>query len=143
MAFQHGKSTVFKLDNSAGSLVDLSAYLNTVSLPFSVDSHETTTFGQTDKTYLAGLGDATISIGGPWDLTLDGHMIGVRNALKAATLASASFLFQPQGAGTGKVEYTGEIAVVTGYNVDDPVGDLVTWTADLQVTGSVTRTIQP
>ena len=55
MAFVHGKSAVFKLDNSSGSLVDYSSYLEDISFPRSVETAETTTFGVSAKTYITGL----------------------------------------------------------------------------------------
>ena len=64
MAFTHGKDSVFKLDNSSGSLTDISTYVNNVDFPETADVSETTTFGADNKTYIAGLKDATISLSG-------------------------------------------------------------------------------
>lgn len=141
MAFVHGKNTVFKLDNSAGSVTDLSSYLDDVGFPQSVETAETTTFGVAGgaKTYILGLNDRTISLAGKWDATLDAHFSGVVSALNAGTLATASFEFGPAGSAGGAVKYTGE-ALVTSYEVSNPVGDVVSFSAELQVTGQVTRT---
>jgi hypothetical protein len=44
MAFVHGKTAVFKIDNSGGSLQDISAYCDNVDFPLTSDTAEVTTF---------------------------------------------------------------------------------------------------
>lgn len=133
MAFVHGSDSVFKLDNSGGSLTDVSSYVNNVDFPQTADVAETTTLGASNKTYIVGLKDATISLSGLWDATADaifGAVVG-----QSATL---SFEYSPEGTGAGAVKYTGE-AIMTNYAKSSPVGDVVGYSADLQVTGAVTR----
>ena len=67
MAFVHGKKAVFKIDNSAGTSTDISAYCEEVSLSRSIETAETTTFGNDSKTYITGLTDATVSLSGKFD----------------------------------------------------------------------------
>jgi predicted secreted protein len=138
MAFRHGKNTVFKLDNSSGSLVDLSSYLDEVSMPRSIETGETTVFGLNSKTYITGLGDATVSLSGKWDSTLDAHFAGIISALQSGTIASVSFEYGKEGSTSGRVKYSGE-ALVTSYEISSPVADVVTFSAELQVTGDITR----
>jgi predicted secreted protein len=133
MAFTHGKDSVFKLDNASGSLTDISTYVNNVDFPETADVSETTTLGADNKTYIAGLKDATISLSGLWDATADaifGQVVG-----QSATL---SYEYSPEGTASGKVKYTGE-AILTSYAISSPVGDAVGYSADLQVSGAVTR----
>lgn len=136
MAFVHGKSAVFKLDNSSAALVDYSPYLNDVSLSRSIETAETTTFGVSGsaKTYIVGLSDATFSISGLFDATADATLAGV---LGFAT--ALNFNYGPAGSTAGLVKYTGT-CIMTGYNISAAVGDAVQATADFQVTGPVTRT---
>lgn len=134
MAFVHGKSAVFKLDDSGGTLRDLSAYLDDVSFPRSIETAETTTFGSSAKSYITGLTDATISLSGKFDATADGYLAGVVG--QAATL---SFEYGPAGSTGGNVKYEGE-CILTSYEVGATVGDAVTASVELQVTGSITRT---
>lgn len=134
MAFVHGKSAVFKLDNSGGTLTDISAYCEEVSLPRSIETAETTTFGSTAKSYITGLTDATISVSGKWDATVDAHLAAILG--QAATL---TFEVGPAGSGTGNIKYTGE-CIATSFEVGASVGDAVTFSLELQVTGSITRT---
>jgi len=136
MAFVHGKSAVFKLDNAAGSLVDYSTYLDDIGFPRDVETAETTTFGVAGsaKTYITGLSDATISVSGKFDATADATLSAVVG--QAATL---TFEYGPEGSSAGKVKYTGE-CILTSYEVSASVGDVVTASLDFQVTGQITRT---
>lgn len=133
MPFVHGKSAVFKVDDSGGTLRDISAYLEEVSFPRSIETAETTTFGNSAKTYITGLTDATISVSGLFDATADGYLAGVVG--NAATL---SFEYGPAGSAGGAIKYSGE-CIMTSYEVSAPVGDKVSASAEFQVTGTVTR----
>jgi predicted secreted protein len=131
--FVHGKSTNFQLDDTGGTSRDISNVLTSVDFPETIDTAETTAFGSSAKSYIVGLSDATISISGIWDATVDGYLAG------GAEPASRTFVYGPAGSTAGNVKYTGE-AIVTSYSTSNPVGDVVTFSVDLQVTGAVTRT---
>jgi predicted secreted protein len=131
--FRHGKSTVFKVDNAAGTLTDISNTLTDVSFPQSVETAETTSFGSSAKTYIVGLTDSTVSVSGNFDATVDAHLAAILG--QAATV---SFEYGPEGSTTGQVKYTGE-AILTSYEKSGAVGDVVTYSTELQVTGAVTR----
>jgi predicted secreted protein len=130
--FVHGKSTDFSLDDTAGTPRNLSDTITSVDFPETLDTAETTAFGSSAKSYIPGLTDATISISGIWDATVDGYIAG------GAEPASRSFVFGPAGSTGGNVKYTGE-AIVTSFSISNPVGDVVTYSLDLQVTGAITR----
>ena len=133
MAFVHGKSSVFKLDTASGSLTDISAFVNNVDFPETADVAETSVLGASNKTYIVGLKDATISLSGLFDATADaifGAVVG-----QTATL---SFEYSPEGTASGKIKYTGE-CILTNYAMSSPVGDVVAYSADLQVSGAGTR----
>jgi hypothetical protein len=131
--FRHGKSTAFKVDNSGGTLTDISNTLTDVSFPQSVDTAETSAFGDSSKTYVVGLKDATISVSGNFDATVDAHLAGV-----FGQAASLSFEYGPEGTTTGYVKYTGE-CILTSYEKSGAIGDVVSYSAEFQVTGAVTR----
>jgi hypothetical protein len=131
MAFVHGKTAEFQIDNSGGSLTDISAYCDNVDFPLTADTAEVTTFGDASKEYIGGLKDATISISGSWDATADG-------VLAAIIGLTGSFQYGPAGTTGGNIKYTGE-CICTSYNVTAPVGDKVSFSAEFQVTGAVTR----
>jgi predicted secreted protein len=130
--FVHGKSTDFALDDTSGTSRNLSNTITSVDFPETLDTAETTAFGSSAKSYIPGLTDATISISGIWDATVDGYIAG------GAEPASRSFIFGPAGSTASNVKYTGE-AIVTSFSISNPVGDVVTYSLDLQVTGAITR----
>jgi hypothetical protein len=129
--FVHGKSTNFQIDDTGGTIRDISDVLTSVDFPQTNDTAETTAFGATSKSFIVGLRSATISISGSVDATVEGYLDGTEPA-------SRSFVFGPAGSTSGNVKYTGE-AIMTSYSVSDGVADVNTFTADFQVTGDVTR----
>ena len=131
--FRHGKSTVFKVDNNAGSLTDISNTLTDVSFPQSVDTAETTAFGSSAKTYIVGLTDATFSVSGNFDATVDAHLAAI-----VGKADSVSFEYGPEGSTATFVKYTGE-AILTSYEKSGAIGDVVTYSAEFQITGAITR----
>ena len=131
--FRHGKSTVFKVDNAAGTLTNISDTLTDVSFPQSVDTAETSTFGSSAKSYVVGLSDSTLSVSGNFDATVDAHLAAV-----LGQSASLSFEYGPEGSTAGFVKYTGE-ALMTSYEKSGAIGDVVSYSAEFQVTGAITR----
>ena len=129
--FVHGKSTDFELDDTGGTSRSLSNVLTSVDFPETIETAETTAFGATSKSYIVGLRDASISVSGLWDATVDGYIIGTEPATR-------SWIFGPAGTTSSNVKYTGE-CILTNYSVSAPVADVVTFSLDLQVTGNVTR----
>ena len=129
--FVHGKSTDFELDDTGGTSRSLANVLTSVDFPETIDTAETTAFGATSKSYIVGLRDSSISISGLWDATIDGYIIGTEPATR-------SFIFGPAGTTSSNVKYTGE-CILTNYSISNPVGDVVTFSLGLQVTGNVTR----
>ena len=133
MPFVHGRTTDFRVDNSGGTLTDIGAYCDNVDFPQVVETAETTTFGDASKDYIVGLRDATISIDGKWDAVLDTVLAPI-----LGQTASASFQYGPAGSTASNIRYTGE-CYCTSYQVTGAVGDVVTFSAEFQVTGNVTR----
>ncbi len=129
--FGHGKNTLFKIDDSGGTLRDISPYLTDVDFPQSVKTAETTTFGASADTFVAGTKNATISISGLFDPTVDGYLAGILGM-------TGTFEYGPQGSTTTNIKYTGE-CICTAYNVKGAVGGAVQATASFQVTGAITR----
>jgi hypothetical protein len=135
MPFVAARASVFKLDNAAGTLTDISAYVDSVGgIANTTDMLETTTFGSTSKSYIGGLrnGD-TISISGKWDATLNTQITALLGASTTST-----FDYSPAGTGTGTPKVSGE-CLVSNYEVSSAVADLVTFSVSLQITGNVTH----
>jgi hypothetical protein len=141
MAFTHGKKSKFEIDNAAGSLIDISAFCDEVSLSRDIETAEVTTFGDNAKEYIVGLTDATISVSGKFDAagasTIDAVLAGI-----LGQEASSSFAYTPGGgsAGANNPKYTGE-CFLTSYEVSGGVGDVTSFSASLQCTGTITRVV--
>ena len=131
MAFNHGKDLVIKVDDSGSTLRDISTYTTGVDFPRTVDTAETSTAGNASKTYVAGMKDATITIEGNYDSTVDGYLEGILGL-------TGSIEYGPAGSTAGYVKYSCE-AICTAYNPPASVDDAAKWSASFQVTGDVTR----
>lgn len=138
MAAKHGKHAVLQLDNGAGALSAITAYLSKSSLERVRDTAETTVFGQDDKAYVVGLKDATFSGEGNFDPALDlilSDDIGDNTNTK-------TLQFDPQGSTSGLPRYSFE-CWVTKYSIDTDIGDKGGCSFEVQCTGAVTRTTVP
>lgn len=131
--FRHGKTAVFKVDDSGGTLRDLSDALNSISFPREAEALETTSFGSSDRTYIVGFKNQTISVEGSFDATYDGYLAGT-----LGQDATVSFEYGPEGSTATRVKYSGE-AILTSYESSAGVGDVVNFSASWQITGAVTR----
>ena len=129
MAFAHGRLTYFKL-----ATADLSAWVDNTDFPQEADLHETTTYGKSAKTFAPGLKNATFSVGGLYDAATGGPEAIIRPLVGAAAVA---FEFGPESNTPTKPKFTGS-CLVKNYKTSHPVGDMVRWTADIQVTDTVT-----
>lgn len=124
MAFVHGKDSTISIDAT-----DISAYSDSTSLNKIKDLFETTTFGSDDKTFIDGLREHDVSLGGKWDATCDAVMDGADDG------ASVAFSYSPDG---GTTTYSGN-CFISNYTIDSPVGGGVTWSATFKPTGAVSR----
>jgi len=131
--FRHGKAAVFKVDNAAGTLTDISNTLNSVSFPREAETLETTSFGSSDRTYVVGFKNQTISVEGSFDATVDTHLAAI-----LGQEASVSFEYGPEGSTSTYTKYTGE-CLMTSYETSAGIGDIVSFSAEFQITGAVTR----
>lgn len=143
MAFVHGKATVFQVTDSGATNRDLSAYLTNVSFPRDFDTAETSTFGNTYKTYIVGLGSSTIQIQGRYDSTATSGPDVVLSGLIGLTTTS-TVKYGPEGLTTGKVQYNG-LFFLSQYQITGSISSDVTFTAQF-VLGSnagITKTTWP
>lgn len=135
MAKVHSKDTVITLGGD-----DLSQFGTSVEFNREVETHDTTTFGKSSKTYSAGLKDGTATLEGIYDNTATTGPSVVIGVLYDSG-ESAEFVYQPEGLGTGKPTRTVEV-IVSSFNENAPVNEMVQWTAELQFTGDVVETAQ-
>lgn len=135
MAVGLGVSAVVKLDNNAGTLTAITAYINSAQFKRMCDALETTIFGSSGnaRTYIAGLKNCMADLAGPWDPTIDEIL---NDAFATATTRTLEV--SPQGTGSGAVKYTVEV-ICTDYPINLEVEALGELSASLQGTGAVTR----
>jgi len=129
--FTHGKNAAFKIDDSGGTLRDISDVLTNVSISRTADVAEVSAFTNSSKAYVAGLKDATMTISGSFDATVDGYLSGILGE-------EGSFEFYPIGTTGGNPKASGE-AIMTSYDRTPDIGGAVTFTAAFQVSGDVTE----
>jgi hypothetical protein len=139
MSFVHGKSAVFKLDDSGGTLRTLTSYVDNVSgLPGGRELSAVTAFGDSGTKSISGLQNVTFSVSGHFDSTATTGPNAVINSLRTAT-ATASFEYGPEGSSSGNIKFYGE-CWLTEYTVDASVSDKVSFSATFQVDGTVSNT---
>jgi hypothetical protein len=115
--------------------VALSSFCDKMDISFNVAAADTTTFGSTWHSSLAGLIDGTLTFSGDYDPTAGtGPSATLFPLLGAAPFA---ILVYPGGNITPQRRYSGN-ANLTKYSESSPVGDKVTFTASLVTTGVIT-----
>ena len=129
--FTHGKNAAFKIDDSGGTLRDISNVLTDVSISRTADVAEVSAFSNSSKAFVSGLKDATLTISGSFDATVDGYLSGILGE-------EGSFEFYPIGTTGGNPKASGE-AIMTSYDRTPDIGGAVTFTAAFQVSGDVTE----
>jgi hypothetical protein len=126
--FRHGKRTAVLMNGT-----NMSPFLNEATTTQEIETAETTTFGDLDKTYIAGLADGTISTSGLFD-----GSAGASNAVLSGAIGQDdnTFTVLPEGATRGlrSVIANGEL---TSYEVSSPVGDVVAISAEVQADGGL------
>jgi hypothetical protein len=134
MAFVHGKTTKITIATK-----DISPFTKTSSFEKSADVHDTTGYGATDHTKAGGLGDGKFTCGGTYDNTVS---VGPRNALLSLVGTTVATVRNPEGVGTGRPNdaFSG---VLTKYTETNPVDDMVTWAAEIEISGAVVTTALP
>lgn len=138
-SFNHSKLAYFQSDNASNSLQNLTGYITSVELPEELELVETTTLGNTSKTYVIGFADSKISYQGYWDPTIDGILTGLKEGFRAGTLTSASFVYGMAGSTAGYVKYLGEY-VMTSYKKSNEIKGVTEFMVEGQITGNVTVT---
>jgi hypothetical protein len=127
----HGKNGYIEVNTA-----NLSTYLNSAGLDKALDAVDVTTFTKNDKVYIQGLKDATFTLEGKWDATVDGLMATAET--EQDTNGVVAFEYAPAGKANSRVKYSGN-AIRTSYNISQDVNGEITFSANYQVTAGVTR----
>lgn len=126
--FRHGKRTAVLLNGT-----DMSPFLNEATTTQEIETAETTTFADQDKTYIVGLSDGTISTSGLFDSSA-----GASDAVLSGLIATEdnTFTVLPEGtvAGTRSIIANGQM---TSYEISSPVADVVAISAEVQADGGL------
>lgn len=133
ISFTHGRNTKISVDGD-----DLSAFTNSVEIKLSADSHDVTTFGKTAHIYASGLTDGTVTLKGIYEDGAASPQLTLQPLLGGAL---AEVVYQPEGTGSGKPTWTFD-AQVTAYEESAPVAEMISWSAELQVSEAIAATTQ-
>lgn len=126
-----GKNSYFSLDNSSGTLVDLTAKTTSIDFPRSFETGETSTMGSVAKTYIATKSDSSLSVEFIWDTTLDAQLNSVFDGREL------TFNYGPAGNTAGYIKKSGE-CILTEIGTPSEQGGVITCSASFQCTGAVT-----
>lgn len=136
MATAHGKNTKVTVATK-----DISPYCKTSNYERTASTHNTTGYAPTGdaETYAGGLKGGKFTAGGTYDNTVS---VGPRNALHGQEGVTQAIVRMVEGSGTGKPSDAFS-AVLEKYAESNPHDDMVSWSAEWQITGPVTTTAQP
>lgn len=117
---------------------DISSYVKQVTLTTSVNEVETTAFGNTAKTRVAGLIDNKIQL----DIQQDFSAVeGLVYPLVGGT--AVTVIVRPNGTGaasTANPQYQAQVLVTEWMPVSGAVGDLATASVTWPISGTITKT---
>lgn len=116
--------------------VDISGDGRSISFEESADALDTSAWGDTRRTKIAGLEDAS----GSYDaLDVTGAWSSAWNAIAVGT--SGTLIIRPEGTGAGLRELSCT-AIITGRDINLPYDDLATLAMAFEVSGAVTEDTQ-
>jgi len=130
-AFKWGKDLEFHIDNSTGTLVEISDYTNSEAIRTAFDMFRTDGVGSSDPERQHGKADASVPVNGFVNSTTEsvfGPLVGNR------TSTTKTVFFY-----NGVKFYTGEFLPSDVEFSGDP-NSLQTWSCTLMQSGAVTRT---
>lgn len=130
MAFRHGKDTWVGVGP-----YDLTNWLNSASIPADVEVAETSHFGTQAKTYIPGVQDSKVTLGG----LFDSDPLLLENKLQAIADDPAGMpvtIAQDGGAAVGR-RAAGTRALRTQWQIETQISDVAKVGISLQGTGGV------
>lgn len=130
----HGRLTVLTVATK-----DISLATKTSNFSGSADVHDTSGYGLTSRTKAGGIKDGKFTASGTYDLTAS---TGTPAALEGQEGTTHAIVRKVAGTGSGKPQESFS-AVLSKFDVSAPFDDMVTWSAEWDVSGDVTRTTQP
>lgn len=131
------------LDNSGGTLANITAYLTSAAIRGIQDIIEDTALSDTERSYLSGKAGATIPLAGMVNSTTDGifgPLIGNRTSI-TKTIEYQAYTTSTNSTGNVGQHYIGEV-YLTNVEYSGSVNSLQTFSADCTFDGAITRTAQ-
>lgn len=121
--------------------VDFSSSIAAVTLEETVETQETTSFGDGSRTRISGLKDATLSI----DFHQDFGASSIDDTFHDLLGEEISFEIKPTSGAIGadNPAYSGNLIVTTYSPFANAIGELSTLSVTWEVTGPITRTTTP
>lgn len=134
MAKYHGRGGAVLLASANAGAAASVANLTQWSLSIDMDTAEVSSLGDTFKSYVAGLKNASASLSGYWSDDADIPLDAFDQAQSGGTINC--YLYP---AGTGVAKYWYGAVWPTGISIDDSVGGAVTFSGNLVFNGGCTR----
>lgn len=131
MANRMSKSMAVKLDNSLGTIADLSSFTASITLPSELDMQEDTPINAEERTYQPGLAGGVIEWAGWSNSTTD--------PIFAPLIINRTTITKTFKIHNGNKWFQGE-AYPSSVELGGQSGQLQTWSCSLTVSGAVTNT---
>lgn len=131
MANKWSKDSTLKIDNAAGTLTEITAYVNQASIQGALAMLDDTVLNDSAVSNFPGLASATIPINGFVNSTTEGifgPLVGARTSVAKTTQW-----------GNGLKFYYGE-ALPSDVQFSGNAGELMTFSATMTLDGAITRT---
>jgi hypothetical protein len=136
MAFRHGKNAALTINTR-----DLSTFMDSLDMSFDLETADSTTFGATWKSALAGVPSGKVDFSGYYDPTATTGPGAVLFPLVTAGTAVTALVY-PGGTASGQALYTITTgAIVTSYSESSAVGGVVAFKASFDVVVLPVRTV--
>lgn len=134
MTTSHGRFTIITVATK-----DISPFTKNSQIERAAGTHDITGYGVDDKLYAGGTRDNKFTCSGVYDNTV---LVGPSIVLAGVVGSTLAIIRKVEGTGTGKPQQAFN-AVLEKFVESNPHDDMVTWSADFQITGPVTPTTQP
>lgn len=133
----HAKHITVKLDNSGGTLTDITPYVNSIgSVGLNYETQDVTAFSDGVRNIVIGQATAPLTIGGPFDTVIHSHMTAINGASTPLSLDIQIGIRHAWESGEPQFGITA--SSTSGYLVHSYMVDMGnnTWSAQLNVFGA-------
>lgn len=130
----NAKFITVKLDNSGGTLTNISAYVNSIgNVGLDYETTDVTAYSDGSKNITIGQPSAPLTIGGPFDTVMHAHAIAINGAQTPLSLDIQIGIRHAWEA--DEPQFGISASASSGYLMHSYTTDGVTWSATLDVFG--------